>query len=228
MEWERVSIHCLLLGVRDLWYSLHSYTPSSVRLANLLSSSKASAHLFYTSMQNILNPSRRGPGRSRPRYEGDMDTTTPLQHIRRAAPIHLKPLSCILGPTHHCAIFWCRVLKWPPSESTGVRDQAEKVLLILQPFTADAPRMGVDPKLITARMNDDNNTKNWLVGIWLCSEIQLPAYEHVMGEGREVPADTADQSNIRAIFGTRYLIAEDDWGDKRIVVIHTHHTAKFL
>ncbi|OXG75068.1 hypothetical protein C345_06877 [Cryptococcus neoformans A2-102-5] len=197
-------------GKKITKWSGKGYTPSSVRLANLLSSSKASTHLFYTSMQNILNPSRRGPGRSRPRYEGDMDTTTPLQHIRRAAPIHLKPLSCILGPTHHCAIFWCRVLKWSPSESTRVRDQAEKVLLILQPFTADAPRMGVDPNLITARMNDDNNTKNWLVGIWLCSEIQLPAYEHVMGEGREVPADTADQSNIRAIFGTRYLIAEDD------------------
>lgn len=164
-------------------------------------------------MQNILNPSRRGPGRNRPpRYEGGMDITTPLQHIQRAAPIRLKPLSCIPGPTHHCEIFWCKVLKWSSSEMIQARDQGEKVLLVLQPFTADAPRMGVDPKLVAARMKDDNNIKNWLVGIWSCSEIQLPAYEHVMEEGRGVLADSAGEGNLWAVFGTRYLIAEDDGG----------------
>lgn len=141
-----------------------------------------------------------------------MDITTPLQHIQRAAPIRLKPLSCIPGPTHHCEIFWCKVLKWSSSELIQARDQGEKVLLVLQPFTADAPRMGVDPKLVAARMKDDNNIKNWLVGIWSCSEIQLPAYEHVMEEGRGVLADSAGEGNLWAVFGTRYLIAEDDGG----------------
>lgn len=161
-------------------------------------------------MQNILNPSHRGPRRSRSKYDGDMDAITPIQHIRRAAPIRLKPLSCIPGPTHHCSLFWCKVLKWSSSELTQVRGQGEKVLLVLQPFTADAPRMGVDPQLMMTRMKDDNNTKNWLVGIWLCSEIQLPIYGQDMEEGRGVLADAASESNLCAVFGTRYLIAEDD------------------
>ncbi|KIR40042.1 hypothetical protein I307_04858 [Cryptococcus deuterogattii 99/473] len=197
-------------GKKITKWSGKGHTPSSLQLANLLSSSKASTHLFYTSMQNILNPSHRGPRRSRSKYDGDMDAITPIQHIRRAAPIRLKPLSCIPGPTHHCSLFWCKVLKWSSSELTQVRGQGEKVLLVLQPFTADAPRMGVDPQLMMTRMKDDNNTKNWLVGIWLCSEIQLPIYGQDMEEGRGVLADAASGSNLCAVFGTRYLIAEDD------------------
>ncbi|KAL0242196.1 hypothetical protein I308_105825 [Cryptococcus tetragattii IND107] len=197
-------------GKKITKWSGKGHTPSSLQLANLLSSSKASTHLFYTSMQNILNPSHRGPRRSRSRHEGDMDAITPIQHIRRAAPIRLKPLSCIPGPTHHCALFWCKVLKWSSSELTQFHGQGEKVLVVLQPFTADAPRMGVDPQLMMARMKDDNNTKNWLVGIWLCSEIPLPIYGQDTEEGRGMLAGAASKSNFCAVFGTRYLIAEDD------------------
>lgn len=61
-----------------------------------------------------------------------------------------------------------------------------------------------------ARMKDDNNTKNWLVGIWSSSEIPLPIYGQDTEEGRGMLAGAASKSNLCAVFGTRYLIAEDD------------------
>ncbi|WVF67046.1 hypothetical protein IAT40_001789 [Kwoniella sp. CBS 6097] len=196
--------------------------PPSVHLSNLLSSSNASLHLFYTSLQHTLYPSHRDRDRSRhirARQHGassvsasDKGMTSPtlvspsiptaFQHIQSAAPIRLRinVEQGLRGPTHHCTMFWCEVLKWHNNIEGQVDDGKErthskqllhdalhptKVLVIFQILPHECPKLGVDPRLLASRMNDGRggrslgdgegrSSKKWQVGIWQSSEIVIP------------------------------------------------------
>ncbi|ODN87086.1 hypothetical protein L198_07088 [Cryptococcus wingfieldii CBS 7118] len=165
--------------------------PSSVQLANLLSSAKASQTLFYTSLQNALFPASRLAGRKRPDDDFQSSHLTAGQYIHQSAATILYPVEAI-GQVHGTLFFWCDI--HPQFSPTQERPEPKRVLAVLQPWAWDGPRLGVDPQLMRSRMLEGTG-KRWLVGVWAANPIDMTMSGDISG---------------KALMVTRYLIAEQD------------------
>ncbi|WVW79852.1 hypothetical protein I302_101822 [Kwoniella bestiolae CBS 10118] len=189
-------------GKRIAKWSGNGPPPPSVHLANLLSSSNASLHLFYTSMQHLLYPSQRGNSsvvRSR-QTTGQNTTLTPIQHIQNSASIRLKIVQTISRPTHNSTIFWCEPLKW---HNASIPNQ--QLPIIFQPLPGECPKLGVDPRLLALKMRDDGE-KEWQVGVWAWTEVEMPlGVDKLNQEGED---DGEDVKTVTALIVSRYLIVD--------------------
>ncbi|WVN87252.1 uncharacterized protein L203_102429 [Cryptococcus depauperatus CBS 7841] len=183
--------------------------PLSLQLSNLLSSSKTSLLLFYTSMQHALYPSNQGLDRHG--HDAGPRTSNLLNHITQAASIRLRLLSPVKGPTHQPLMFWCQSLKWSYDEPTQKDGQGETVLVALQLALGDCPRLGIDPNVIRVKMeNGQNRNSRWILGVWAWNEVSLPLWNpHGEPEAPAASSCCATESNIQTLLVTRYLIAED-------------------
>ncbi|WVR04128.1 hypothetical protein IAU60_001127 [Kwoniella sp. DSM 27419] len=197
-------------GKRIAKWSGRSAPPPSVQLANLLSSSNASLHLFYTSMQHVLRPAHSAFTRSRPK--GNMTNhpsinagITSFQHIQHSAPVRLRIVSPLVGPAHHSTLFLAEPLKWP--DPTPPR----KVIIAFQPLPSECPKLGVDPKLLSLRMENERG-KTWQAGLWLWTEVELPSHPDLAvgsSNGQEDGrVESGPQSDTIVLLATRYLVAE--------------------
>ncbi|WWD16834.1 hypothetical protein CI109_101266 [Kwoniella shandongensis] len=198
-------------GKRIQKWSGKGATPPSVHLANLLSSSNSSLHLFYTSTQHLLYPSHRSnltPARSnQPKPTANV---TPFAHIQSSAVIRLRLTTSVPGPTHHSTMFWCEVLKWSSSSSTG--SFPTRILAILQPIPSECPRLGLDSRLLASKGPDNQLEKKWQVGVWSWSEVEIPQVvigDGIADEGDEDGEEDGVKEYTKALLVTRYLIAEE-------------------
>ncbi|WVQ62882.1 uncharacterized protein L199_001031 [Kwoniella botswanensis] len=198
-------------GKRIAKWSGNGPPPPSVNLANLLSSSNASLHLFYTSMQHLLYPSQRGNTslvRSR-QTTSDNTNLTPLQHIENSASIRLKIVDPVQGPTHHSTMFWCEPIKWH-NGSIPTRH----IPVIFQPLPHECPKLGVDPRLLAMKMKDEAG-KQWQAGVWAWAEVDLPlgvekfrkGGDDQEGNDKEGEEDET-MKPLSALIVSRYLIVE--------------------
>ncbi|ODN76987.1 hypothetical protein L202_05548 [Cryptococcus amylolentus CBS 6039] len=165
--------------------------PSSVQLANLLSSAKASQNLFHTSLQNALFPASRLSGRKRPHDDSQSSHLTAELFIHRSAATILYPVEAI-GQVHGTIFFWCDI--HPQFPLTEERSEPKRVLAVLQRWAWDGPRLGVDPQVMHSRMLEGTG-KRWMVGVWAVNPIDMPMSVDISG---------------KALMVTRYLIAEQD------------------
>ncbi|WRT65373.1 uncharacterized protein IL334_002316 [Kwoniella shivajii] len=181
--------------------------PPSVQLANIISSSNASLHLFYTSMQHLLYPAQKVnaslPRSSRSNIHSKVNKLSPFDHIEQSATIRLRISQVVQGPTQHSSMFWCEPIKWrSPSEIP------DKVLILLQPLPNGCSKLGIDPYLLAMKVEDDRQ-KKWHVGVWAWSEVKLPVNEmSLQSEEKNGEMEVEGDQPRSAFIVTRYLIAE--------------------
>ncbi|WWC59897.1 uncharacterized protein I303_102459 [Kwoniella dejecticola CBS 10117] len=198
-------------GKRIAKWSGRGATPPSVHLANLLSSSNASTHLFYTSMQHLLYPSQRaGAAMLKNRIstgETSANSVSPLQHIENSATIQMKIIEPVQGATHNSIIFRCEPI------NSGDQGKAGTVPVVFQPLPSECPKLGIDPKLLAMKMRDDAR-KEWRLGVWAWTEVEIPmGPEERWGDGTMVTGTgtegiIGDAKSMKALIVTRYLIVE--------------------
>ncbi|OCF78219.1 hypothetical protein I204_00156 [Kwoniella mangroviensis CBS 8886] len=198
-------------GKRIAKWSGNGPPPPSVHLANLISSSNASLHLFYTSMQHLLYPSQRRNTSlvSSRQTTSDNIILTPLQHIENSASIRLRIVDPVQGPSHHSTMFWCEPIKWHNGSIPK-----RHIPVIFQPLPHECPKLGVDPRLLAMKMKDEAG-KQWQVGIWAWTEVDLPLGAEKLREDeddlelndKEGEEDESVKS-ISALIVSRYLIVE--------------------
>ncbi|WWC87592.1 uncharacterized protein L201_002482 [Kwoniella dendrophila CBS 6074] len=197
-------------GKRIAKWSGNSAPPPSVHLANLLSSSNSSLHLFYTSMQHLLYPSQHGttplPRYRQPKNEvsgNTLPSISPFQHIQASAKIQLKIVKSIEGPTHSSSLFWCQAVKW---NDKTLPDQWLPV--VFQPLPNECPKLGIDPRLLAMKMNDQGE-KEWYAGIWAWSEVEMPSNVSDQNNFDYAEVDEIDSVasiTVPVLIVTRYLI----------------------
>ncbi|WVQ83487.1 hypothetical protein IAT38_005628 [Cryptococcus sp. DSM 104549] len=209
--------------------------PPSLQLASLLSSQKASLHLFYTSLQRTLLPATHALSHTNPQHpaaphqmprphhlkDKAQASPTPLEHIRAAATVRLRPLEVVRGPTHNGVAFWCEVLSGLPQregyasatvseDGRGGEDgNGDKVMLVCQPLLGDCPRLGVDLRALEGRLEEvsgeggGDGSGGWEVGVWAWSEVELPPIPNSHSS-----AGSGVGLGVTALLATRYVIAQ--------------------
>ncbi|ORY27670.1 hypothetical protein BCR39DRAFT_537845 [Naematelia encephala] len=179
--------------------------PPSMQLQRLLQSHTSSTLLFYTSTHRSLF----GPASVRRMLDNSKLHPTAIEHLR-TAPLVLEILSIIPGVSqnglmaHSCVLVERAALTLVPEESSSDRSaiEAAPIVVIFESVPAESPRLGMDPRLLSTKIESGMPSRQFQAGVWApWSEVTLPIVADV-----NLPSRVGQ--SCKALFVSRYLIAE--------------------